>query len=224
MLKSPPAGRFVHTEQTTLFRVVNHVRDVGHFLVLGATSSGKSTFGNVLRAQWLQYPHTQAKLFDLDGHGRLLTYLLGGAWHDLGSPDLRLQPLRHVDDPLRRGIIVQWLLDLMEEYQVPTSPHAQAYIGSGLQKLAMLPPAARTLSRLVTLMADQSRGTELKANAGRIDAQGIPHPDTDLRALVVLQTTIRTVLHRFTKSGEYGGIFDGTEDAFDDNPIQTFEL
>jgi type IV secretory pathway VirB4 component len=46
----------------------------------------------------------------------------------------------------------------------------------------------------------------------------------DLKALVVLQTTIRTVLKRFTDDGEYGGIFDATEDAFDDNPIQTFEL
>ena len=39
----------------TLFRVVNHLRDVGHFLVLGATGSGKSTLGNWLRAMWLQY-------------------------------------------------------------------------------------------------------------------------------------------------------------------------
>jgi type IV secretory pathway VirB4 component len=215
---------YAHTEQTTLFRVVNHVRDVGHFLVLGATGSGKSTFGNVLRAQWLQYPRTQAMVFDLDGHARLLTYLLGGTWHDLGSPTLRFQPLRHVDDPLRRGLIVQWLLDLLEEYHVATGAHAQAYLGSNLLKLAQLPPERRTLSRLVTLMAEGSRDTELKANAGRIDAQGISHPDMDLRALVVLQTEIRTVLARFTDKGEYGGIFDATEDAFDDSPIQTFEL
>jgi type IV secretion system protein VirB4 len=215
---------YAHTEQSTLFRVVNHVRDVGHFLVLGATGSGKSTLGNVLRAQWLQYPNTQAIAFDLDGHARLLTYLLGGTWHDLGSPTLRFQPLRHVDDELRRGLIVQWLLDLLEEYRVPTTPHAQAYLGSNLLKLAMLPPAQRTLSRLVTLMAEGSRDTELKANAGRIDAQGISHPDMDLRALVVLQTEIRTVLKRFSDGGEYGGIFDATDDAFDANPIQTFEL
>jgi type IV secretion system protein VirB4 len=215
---------YAHTEQSTLFRVVNHVRDVGHFLVLGATGSGKSTLGNVLRAQWLQYPHTQAKLFDLDGHGRLLTYLLGGTWHDLGSPTLRFQPLRHVDNPVRRGMILQWLLDLLEDYQVPATADVSAYLGSTMTKLAHLPAPQRTLSRLVTLMADQSRGTELKANAGRVDAQGISHPDMDLKALVVLQTTIRTVLKRFTNGGEYDGIFDATEDAFDDNPIQTFEL
>jgi type IV secretory pathway VirB4 component len=215
---------YAHTEESTLFRVVNHVRDVGHFLVLGATGSGKSTLGNLLRAYWLQYLHTQAKLFDLDGHGRLLTYLLGGAWYDLGSPDLRFQPLRHVDDPLHRGLAMQWLLDLLEEYQVPITAPVQAYLGSNLQKLAQLPLAARTLSRLVTLMADGSRATELKANAGRIDAQGISHPDMDLRALAMAQLAVRTVLKRFTVEGEYGGIFDGTEAAFEANPIQTFEL
>ena len=94
----------VHTEFNTLFRVINHVRDLGHFLLLGATRSGKSTFGNFLRACWMQYLNAQAKVFDLDGHARLLTYLLGGSWHDLGSPGLRFQPLRYVDDPLRRGM------------------------------------------------------------------------------------------------------------------------
>src|SRR5215470_8797632 len=122
---------------------------------------------------WLQYEGTQATLFDLDGHGRLLTLLLGGSWYDLGSPELRLQPLRHVDDPIRRGIALQWLLDLMEEYGITTTAAVQAYLGSNVTKLAKLPPAERTLSRLVTLMADGSRDTELKANAGRIDAQGI---------------------------------------------------
>ncbi len=73
-------------------------------------------------------------------------------------------------------------------------------------------------------MADGSRDTELKARAGRIDAQGIAHPDIELRALVQLQLEVRTVLQRFTAKGEFGGLFDGTEDAFDDHPIQTFEL
>jgi type IV secretion system protein VirB4 len=100
----------------------------------------------------------------------------------------------------------------------------QAYIGANVSKLAALSPWERTVSRLVTLMADHSRGTELKANAGRIDAQGISHPDMDLKALVVRHTAVRTVLKRFTADGEYDGIFDGTEDPFDNNPIQTFEL
>jgi len=215
---------YAHTEQSTLFRVVNHMRDLGHFLVLGSTRSGKSTLGNILRSQWLQYAGAQVKLFDLDKSGRLLTYLLGGSWYDLGSTVLRFQPLRYVDNLQRFGLILQWLLDLLEEFRVPLTAPVSAYLGSHLRKLAKLHPAQRTFSTLITLMAEGSRDTELKANAGRTDAQGIAHHDVDLKALVVLQTTIRTVLKRFTDGGEYGGIFDGTEDAFDANPVQTFEM
>lgn len=215
---------YAHTEESTLFRVVNHVRDVGHHLVLGSTGSGKSSLLNVLRAQWLQYPQAQASLLDLDGTGRLLTYLLGGRWHDLGSPTLRLQPFRHVGVASWRGVLLQWLLDLMDEYQIPATADVQAYLAANMLKLAAFPAQDRTMTQLVTLMADHSRGTELKAKAGRIDAQGISHPDMDLKALVVRQTAIRTVLKRFTVGGDYEGILDGTDDPLDGHPVQTFEL
>jgi type IV secretory pathway VirB4 component len=219
---------YCQTEGSTIFRVVNHLRTVGHFLMLGATGAGKSTVANFLRAMWMQQLNRQAKLFDLDGHGRLLTYLLGGVWYDLGSPALRLQPLRYIEEPMRYGLALQWLLDLLADYHVPRPDQSyaatQAYLGSNLRKLAQHPPAQRTLSRLVTLMADGSRDTELKARAGRIDAQGISHPDMELKALVHLQLDIRTVLSRFTAKGEFGGLFDGTEGDLERHPVQTFEL
>ena len=214
----------VHTEHNTLFRVVNHVRDLGHFLILGATGAGKSTFGNFLRAQWMQYAGAQAKVFDLDGHARLLTYLLGGTWHDLGSPTLRFQPLRHVDDPLRRGIALQWLLDLVAEFGIPLSAGTHAFLSAGFTKLAVLPAGERTLSRLLVLMADHTRHVEMRASSGRIDAQGISHPDMDLKALAVLQLSIRQTLHQFALGGEYDGLFDGNVDVLGQHPVQTFEL
>lgn len=215
---------YARTDQNTLFRVVNHLRDVGHFLVLGATSSGKSTLGNWLRLLWMQYAHTQAKLFDLDRHGRLLTLLLGGSWYDLGSATARFQPLRHVDDPLRRGVALQWLLDLVEEFKVPVTAPVQAHLGANVLKLAQYPPHERTLSRLITLMADGARETEMRARAGYTDAQGMAHRDVELRALVEQWQEVRWVLQRFTVGGEYDGLFDGCEEDFDDHPLQTFEL
>jgi type IV secretion system protein VirB4 len=215
---------YVHTEHNTLFRVVNHVRDLGHFLVLGATRSGKSTFGNFLRANWMQYQGAQAKVFDLDGHARLLTYLLGGTWHDLGSPTLRFQPLRYVDDPVRRGIALQWLLDLCVDFGIPLSAPTHSFLSGHFDKLAKCPPPERTLSRLLLCMAEHTREIGMKAKSGRIDAQGIAHPDMDLKELEKLQIHIRQTLHQFAEGGEYGGIFDGTEDVLGQHPVQTFEL
>lgn len=215
---------YVRTDHNTLFRVVNHLRDVGHFLVLGATSSGKSTLGNFMRVMWLQYPHTQAKLFDLDRHGRLLTLLLGGSWYDLGAPTMRFQPLRHVDDPLRRGIAMEWLLDLLDEYHVPVTAPVQAHLGANLLKLAKYPASERTLSRMITLMADGARETEMRARAGYTDAQGMAHRDMELRGLVEQWQAVRWVLQQFALGGANNGLFDGCEADFDDNPVQTFEL
>jgi type IV secretory pathway VirB4 component len=215
---------YVQTEHYTLFRVVNHARDTGHFLCLGSTGSGKSTLGNWLRAMWLQYPHTQATLFDLDRHGRLLTYLLGGSWIDLGSPTARFQPLRHVDDPLRRGIALQWLLDLVEEFHVRTTAPVQAYLGNHLQHLAQYPPQERTFTQFLRLLTEGGRKTEAKAQKGRVDAQGLAHVDPDLRALIQQWLEVRWVLQRFADGGEYDGLFDGSAEDFEDNAVQTFEL
>ena len=73
-------------------------------------------------------------------------------------------------------------------------------------------------------MADHTRSVEMSASRGRIDAQGISHPDMDLKALAVLQLSIRQTLHQFAAGGEYGGIFDGTTDVLGSHPVQTFEL
>ena len=137
---------------------------------------------------------------------------------------MRFQPLRHVDDPLPRGMAMQWLLDLMDEYHVRVTAPVQAHLGANVLKLAQYPPAERTLTRLITLMAEGARETTLKAAAGRVDAQGISRPDLELRALVQQWQEVRWVLQRFVVGGEYDGLFDGTEEDFDDNPVQTFEL
>jgi type IV secretion system protein VirB4 len=39
-----------------------------------------------------------------------------------------------------------------------------------------------------------------------------------------VQQQVRWVLKRFAEGGDYQGVFDGTQDDFDDNPVQTFEL
>src|SRR4030095_11852390 len=44
----------------SLIRLVNHILGLGHFLLLGATRSGKSTLLNLLRAYWMQYLNAQA--------------------------------------------------------------------------------------------------------------------------------------------------------------------
>ena len=46
----------------------------------------------------------------------------------------------------------------------------------------------------------------------------------DLKALAVLQLSIRQTLHQFALGGEYDGLFDGNIDVLGQHPVQTFEL
>jgi type IV secretion system protein VirB4 len=217
---------YAQTQFTNLFRVVNHLRDLGHFLLLGATRSGKSTLGNFMRAMWMQYRGAQAKVFDVDRHARLLTYLLGGYWYDLGSPTLRLQPLRHIDDPERFGLLLNWLIDLCEAAGQHNLLLAQQYLASGLEKLARRPVAERTFSGLLRVFAEPPPGQTSAFNRNRVkvDGSGVAHLDTTLSELDKVQMEVRWVLKRFAAYGEYRGIFDGTEDTLVAHPVQTFEL
>ena len=74
-----------HTEGNTTFRVVNHVLDNGHFMVLGPTRSGKTVDFAFKVAQWFRYPGAQAFPFDVDLSMRCLTLCLGGLHADFGA-------------------------------------------------------------------------------------------------------------------------------------------
>jgi type IV secretion system protein VirB4 len=211
---------YAQTEFTNLFRVVNHLRDLGHFLLLGATRSGKSTLGNFMRAMWMQYLRAQAKVFDIDGHARLLTYLLGGYWYDLGSPTLRLQPLRTVDDPLRQELLLQWLLDLLELQKVTINAYTQMYVRGGLKKLAQRPASARTWEAFLNILVSKPEGYlhEVHNHRIRVDALGVGHEDTHLRNLDQIKAEVVWALRRYEQ------VFGGDTDTLPAHPVQTFEL
>jgi type IV secretory pathway VirB4 component len=217
---------WAQTDVSNLFRVVNHYLHLGMGLVLGHSGAGKSTLFNFMRSMWMQYRGAQATLFDVDKHGRLLTYLLGGEWLDLGSSTLRLQPLRHIDDPRRFALLLQWMLDLCDEGGVPHMHLAHRYLTSGLRRLATRPAHERTFSGLLAVYAEPPAGAYQAFGSSRIkvDGQGVAHLDTTRNALDETQQAVRWALQRYADGGAHGGIFDGTEDPLTAHPVQTFEL
>ena len=172
----------------------------------------------------MQYANAQVVLFDLDGHGRLLTHLLGGAWHELGVPGTQYAPFQGIDDPLRRALVKEWLLDLLADYGQPRDQITIAAVVSNLDALARRPARERTMTTLVGLMAQRARESELHAKAGRIDAQGIAHQDPQLMDLVRRRSAIHSTLKMFTQEGEFTGLFDAASDALTTHPVQTFEM
>jgi type IV secretion system protein VirB4 len=222
-LNAPP-WFLAHTEQSSAFRVVNHVEQNGHCMVLGPTRRGKSVLCAFLVAQWLaRYERAQCFWFDVDRSARLPTLLLGGHWYDLGGGDLHFQPLRDIDDTVERAWAVGWLTALCRDALVPITGEVQAYLGTGCRRLAERPKSERTLTTLMGLLSDHSRQVDLSAKAGRHDAQGIAHPDQRLEALGSLQRQVQIALQPFTQAGDYGWLLDANHDDLQEGPLHTFE-
>lgn len=205
-----------HTDDHTLIRIVNHVRTIGHHGIVGPTGVGKSTFlwfGNMM---WTHYRNAQLFTWDKDKAGRLPTLMLGGHWYDLGT--MSFQPLRRLDTEYERGRALHWLLDLCAGANVlEEDGMLQMALAGALRQLGQVTTQAvhlRTLSGLLTIIADQNRETEL--NSKRND---------DLKPIVAMRKKIRNAILPYTRSGgDYGWLLDGEADTLRDGNIHTFEL
>lgn len=86
------------TDGATLFRLVTHIVDVGHTLVVGPTGMGKSVLLAMLAMQFRRYPGSRVFLFDVGRSLRATTLGLGGEHYDLGADGaIAFQPLARID-------------------------------------------------------------------------------------------------------------------------------
>ena len=138
------------TSGSTPYRLSLHVGDVGHCMVVGPTGAGKDVFLATAEAQFLRYQGAQVYIFDKGGSSRALTAGVGGDFYDLGTEgSLSFQPLAGVDDELERGWAAEWLLDLLRQENVTTSPIIKAEVWSALSCLAAAPQEQRTISGFI---------------------------------------------------------------------------
>ncbi len=203
-----------HTEGSTLVRVVNHVLDNGHFMVLGPTRSGKSTLLGVQQVQWLKSPRKQAFCLDVGKTDRCLTLCLGGHWYDLGSARVGLQPLRDIEVPIKRSWRAEWLTTtILTPAGVEKHPGVTAYLDTGLDKLAALPASQRTMTQL---------WYALKAQSNRVNVAPTKRPEWQ-EHILALHLQVLQALEPFTAGGKFGHLLDADHDNIQDGPIQTFE-
>ena len=73
------------TEGATPFRLVTHVGDVGHTLIVGPTGAGKSVLTAMLALQFRRYPGSRIFVFDKGRSARATILGFGGEYYDLGS-------------------------------------------------------------------------------------------------------------------------------------------
>jgi len=141
------------TDGATPFRLVTHIGDVGHTLVVGPTGMGKSVLLATLAMQFRRYAGSRLFAFDMGRSMRATILGLGGEHYDLGSDgDIAFQPLARIDQEGYRAWAAEWLEGRLLHEGVTVGPDEKAAIWSALGSLAGAPVEQRTLTGLSVLL------------------------------------------------------------------------
>ncbi len=187
----------VRTNGTTPFRLVTHIGDVGHTLVVGPTGAGKSVLLSMIALQFRRYPDAQITLFDKGCSARAAVLGMGGDWFDLGAATegvkdaLAFQPLARIDLTAEQSFAQDWVLGLLAHEGVAVTPEVKDAVWSALSNLAAAPQPERTLTGLATLLQ---------------------------------RSELRQALQPYTLEGPYGRLLDADDDRLKLSAVQCFEM
>ena len=145
------------TDGATPFRLVTHIGDVGHTLVVGPTGMGKSVLLATLVLQFRRYPGARIFAFDMGRSLRATVLGLDGEQYDLGAEDeIAFQPLAGIDRAETRAWAAEWLEGRIVQEGVSLGPDQKAAIWSALESLAGAPVEQRTLTGFSVLLQDNA--------------------------------------------------------------------
>ncbi len=141
------------TDGATPFRLVTHIGDVGHTLVVGPTGMGKSVLLAALAMQFRRYPGSRIFAFDMGRSMRATILGLGGEHYDLGMDgEIAFQPLARIDREGYRTWAAEWLEGRLLHEGATVGPEEKAMIWSALGSLVGAPVEQRTLTGLSVLL------------------------------------------------------------------------
>lgn len=146
------------TDGDTPFRLVTHIGDVGHTLVVGPTGMGKSVLLATLAMQFRRYRGSRIFAFDMGRSMRATILGLGGEHYDLGSDGdglghtVAFQPLARIDREGYRTWAAEWVESRLLHEGISVGPDEKAAVWSALGSLAGAPVEQRTLTGLSVLL------------------------------------------------------------------------
>ena len=162
-LDGPPLA-VARTTGSTPFRLVLHVGDVGHAMVVGPTGSGKSALLSFLALQWFRYPGARVVFFDKGRSARAATLAAGGRWRVLEpGAAFSLQPLAGIDRDDERAWAAEWIAETVRQAGLEPTPAVREEIWAALAALAEAPSEQRTLTVFCALVQDKAVAAGLEA-------------------------------------------------------------
>jgi type IV secretion system protein VirB4 len=141
------------TDGATPFRLVTHIGDVGHTLVVGPTGMGKSVLLAALAMQFRRYPASRIFAFDMGRSMRATILGLGGEHYDLGTDGaIAFQPLARIDRDGYRAWAAEWIEGRLIQEGIAVGPPEKGAVWSALNSLASAPVEQRTMTGLSVLL------------------------------------------------------------------------
>ena len=153
-LNAPPLI-YTKTKGSTPFRFNTHIEDIGHSAIVGPTGYGKSVLLGLIASSFMKYKDSRVYFFDKDASSRVLTYAVGGEFHDLGNDELSFQPLANIEIVEEKEWAYGWILEILEQENVKVSPTQKEKIWKALDNLAKTPIELRTISNFYTSVNDR---------------------------------------------------------------------
>lgn len=162
-LGGPPLA-VARTAGSTPFRLVLHVGDVGHAMVVGPTGAGKSVLLSFLALQWFRYPNARVVFFDKGRSARATTLAAGGRWRALEpGTGFSLQPLAGIDRQEERAWAAEWIAETVRQAGLEPTPAVREEIWAALAALAEAPAEQRTLTVFCALVQNRAVAAGLEA-------------------------------------------------------------
>ena len=146
---------YTKTKGSTPFRFNIHIEDIGHSAIVGPTGYGKSVLLGLIASSFMKYKDSRVYFFDKDASSRVLTYAVGGEFHDLGNDELSFQPLANIEIVEEKEWAYGWILEILEQENVKVSPTQKEKIWKALDNLAKTPIELRTISNFYTSVNDR---------------------------------------------------------------------
>ncbi|QBR39556.1 conjugal transfer protein TrbE [Kerstersia gyiorum] len=151
-LDGPPL-MVTRTDGATPFRLVTHIGDVGHTLVVGPTGAGKSVLLATLALQFRRYTGSRLYVFEMGRSMRATLLGLQGEYYCLSHDgELAFQPLARIDEPGYRSWAAAWVEGRLLAEGLSIGPDEKAAVWSALGSLASAPVEQRTMTGLSALL------------------------------------------------------------------------
>jgi len=151
-LNGPPLI-VTRTDGATPFRLVTHLGDVGHTLIVGPTGMGKSVLLATLALQFRRYPGSRIFAFDMGRSMRATILGLEGEHYDLGTDgSIAFQPLARIDQEGYRSWAGEWIEGRLAREGIAVGPAEKEAVWSALASLASAPVEQRTMTGLSVLL------------------------------------------------------------------------